>query len=153
MAVICNTLHVKGETTMTIGLVGRKCGSTRIFTEDGACIPVTVIEVEANRVTQVKTADSDGYRALQITTGTRKANRTPKPLVGHFAKAGVAAGRSLWEFRDYNIRYRNGSISGSIARRRNETTSGGKFDPKRNERKKNYPFEILMTSLQKFFIF
>lgn len=84
---------------MTIGLVGRKCGSTRIFTEDGACIPVTVIEVEANRVTQVKTADSDGYRALQITTGTRKANRTPKPLVGHFAKAGVAAGRSLWEFR------------------------------------------------------
>jgi large subunit ribosomal protein L3 len=84
---------------MAIGLVGRKVGMTRIFTEDGASIPVTVIEVEANRVTQVKTVETDGYRALQVTTGAKKANRVNKPSAGHFAKANVEAGRGLWEFR------------------------------------------------------
>ncbi|QUN06081.1 50S ribosomal protein L3 [Shewanella yunxiaonensis] len=84
---------------MAIGLIGRKVGMTRIFTEDGASIPVTVIEVEANRVTQVKTLESDGYRALQVTTGAKKANRVTKPEAGHFAKAGVEAGRGLWEMR------------------------------------------------------
>lgn len=81
------------------GLIGRKVGMTRIFTEDGVSIPVTVIEIEANRVTQVKDLDNDGYRAIQVTTGTKKANRVTKPEAGHFAKAGVEAGRGLWEFR------------------------------------------------------
>jgi large subunit ribosomal protein L3 len=84
---------------MAIGLVGRKVGMTRVFQEDGASVPVTVIEVTANRVTQVKTDDTDGYRALQVTTGEKKASRVSKPLAGHFAKAGVDAGRGLWEFR------------------------------------------------------
>lgn len=84
---------------MAIGLIGRKVGMTRIFTEDGVSIPVTVIEVEANRVAQVKTLENDGYRALQVTTGTKKANRITKPEAGHFAKAGVEAGRGLWEMR------------------------------------------------------
>jgi large subunit ribosomal protein L3 len=84
---------------MTIGLVGRKSGMTRVFTEDGASIPVTVIEVEPNRVTQVKEKDKDGYRAVQVTAGTRRANRISKSEAGHFAKAGVEAGRGLWEFR------------------------------------------------------
>ena len=84
---------------MAIGLIGRKVGMTRIFTEDGASIPVTVIEIAANRVAQVKTLETDGYRALQVTTGTKKANRITKPEAGHFAKAGVEAGRGLWEVR------------------------------------------------------
>ncbi|MDP2561963.1 50S ribosomal protein L3 [Psychrobium sp. 1_MG-2023] len=84
---------------MAIGLVGRKVGMTRIFTEDGVSIPVTVVEVEPNRVTQVKTLETDGYRALQVTTGAKKASRVNKPEAGHFAKAGVDAGRGLWEFR------------------------------------------------------
>jgi len=84
---------------MAIGVVGRKCGMTRVFTEDGVSIPVTVIEVEPNRITQVKTIESDGYRALQITTGSRRASRVTKPLAGHFAKANTEAGRGLWEFR------------------------------------------------------
>ncbi len=84
---------------MSIGVVGRKAGMTRIFNEDGVSIPVTVIEVEPNRVTQVKTPERDGYRAIQVTTGSRRASRVNKPAAGHFAKAGVAAGRGLWEFR------------------------------------------------------
>jgi large subunit ribosomal protein L3 len=84
---------------MTLGVIGRKCGMTRIFTADGAAIPVTVIEVEPNRVTQVKTVETDGYRAVQITTGTRRATRVSKGMAGHFAKANVAAGRGSWEFR------------------------------------------------------
>jgi len=85
---------------MALGLVGRKCGMTRIFTEDGVSIPVSVIEIEANRVTQVKTVDGkDGYAAVQVTTGTRKAKHLNKPESSHFAKAGVDAGRGLWEFR------------------------------------------------------
>ncbi|HCK82819.1 MAG TPA: 50S ribosomal protein L3 [Candidatus Competibacter sp.] len=84
---------------MAIGLIGRKAGMTRVFTEDGASIPVTLIEVEPNRVTQVKTEQTDGYRALQVTVGSRRASRVTKAMTGHFAKAGVAAGRGLWEFR------------------------------------------------------
>src|SRR5690554_348910 len=84
---------------MAIGLVGRKIGMTRVFTEDGASLPVTVIEVEPNRIAQVKTPEVDGYRAVQVTTGTRKPSRLNKPLAGHFAKAGIQAGRGLWEFR------------------------------------------------------
>ena len=84
---------------MTIGVVGRKHGMTRLFTEEGVSVPVTVIEVEPNRVTQVKTEERDGYRALQVTTGTRRASRVTKAMAGHFAKAGSAAGRGLWEFR------------------------------------------------------
>ena len=84
---------------MTIGLVGRKCGMTRVFTEDGASLPVTVIEVTPNRVTQMKDIDNDGYRALQVTAGNRRAKLLNKAQAGHFAKAGVDAGRGLWEFR------------------------------------------------------
>ena len=84
---------------MTIGLVGRKSGMTRVFTEDGASIPVTVIEVQPNRVTQVKGTDRDGYRAIQVTTGSRRASRVKKSAAGQFAKAGVEAGTGLWEFR------------------------------------------------------
>ncbi|MGF1740733.1 50S ribosomal protein L3 [Vibrio profundum] len=82
-----------------IGLVGRKVGMTRVFTEEGVSIPVTVVEVEANRVTQVKSLETDGYAAIQITAGEKKASRVSKPEAGHFAKAGVEAGRGLWEFR------------------------------------------------------
>jgi large subunit ribosomal protein L3 len=84
---------------MTIGLVGRKCGMTRIFTEDGSSVPVTVVEVAPNKVTQVKTVDTDGYSAIQITQGAKKASRVNKASAGHFAKAGVEAGLGLWEFR------------------------------------------------------
>ncbi|HRF61923.1 MAG TPA: 50S ribosomal protein L3 [Candidatus Competibacter sp.] len=84
---------------MAIGLIGRKAGMTRLFTEDGVSIPVTLVEVEPNRVTQVKTEQIDGYRALQVTVGSRRASRVTKPMAGHFAKAGVAPGRGLWEFR------------------------------------------------------
>lgn len=84
---------------MTIGVVGRKVGMTRVFTDDGASLPVTVIEVEPNRITQLKTLDTDGYRAVQVTTGSRRASRVTKPMAGHFAKAGTEAGRGLWEFR------------------------------------------------------
>ena len=84
---------------MSIGLVGKKCGMTRIFTEDGVSIPVTVVEIASNRVTQIKTDEIDGYSAVQITAGTRRASRVNKAAAGHFAKAGVEAGRGLWEFR------------------------------------------------------
>ena len=84
---------------MAIGLIGRKAGMTRVFTEEGVSIPVTLIEIEPNRVTQVKTEEIDGYRALQVTVGSRRASRVTKPMAGHFAKAGVAPGRGLWEFR------------------------------------------------------
>jgi large subunit ribosomal protein L3 len=84
---------------MAIGIVGRKTGMTRVFTADGVSIPVTVVEATPNRVTQVKTVERDGYRAVQVTAGERKASRVTKPAAGHFSKAGVAAGRGLWEFR------------------------------------------------------
>jgi len=84
---------------MTIGIVGRKAGMTRVFTEDGASVPVTVIEADPNRITQLKTQENDGYQAVQVTTGARKASRVRKPNAGHYAKAAVEAGRGLWEFR------------------------------------------------------
>lgn len=84
---------------MSIGVVGRKSGMTRIFTEEGTSVPVTVIEVQPNRITQIKTAETDGYAAVQVTTGSVKQNRVSKPLAGHYAKASSAAGRGLWEFR------------------------------------------------------
>jgi large subunit ribosomal protein L3 len=84
---------------MTIGLVGRKCGMTRVFTEAGESVPVTVIEVLPNRVTQVKTAAKDGYRAIQVTYGSRRPQLVGKALAGHFAKAGTAPGKALLEFR------------------------------------------------------
>ncbi len=84
---------------MNIGIVGRKCGMTRIFADNGASVPVTVIEVQPNRITQVKSAAADGYHAVQVTCGARKPSRVPRPQAGHFAKAGTEAGRGLWEFR------------------------------------------------------
>ena len=84
---------------MAIGLVGKKCGMTRVFTETGASIPVTVVEVDANRITQIKTNDTDGYQAIQVTTGERRDSRVTAAQKGHFAKAGVKAGRGTWEFR------------------------------------------------------
>lgn len=84
---------------MSIGVIGRKCGMTRVFTDDGASIPVTVIEVEPNRISQLKSADTDGYGAVQVTVGTRRATRVTQPLAGHFKKSGVGAGRKLHEFR------------------------------------------------------
>lgn len=84
---------------MSLGLVGRKCGMTRIFTEQGVSIPVTVIQVDKNHITQLKTPEVDGYRAAQITAGSAARSRVNKPLTGHFAKAGVEPGEGLWEFR------------------------------------------------------
>lgn len=84
---------------MTIGIVGVKVGMTRVFTEDGISIPVTVIEATPNRITQVKSADADGYTAIQVTAGHVKASRVNKPEAGHYGKAQVEAGRNLWEFR------------------------------------------------------
>lgn len=84
---------------MTIGIIGRKCGMTRVFTEQGDSIPVTVIEASPNRITQVKTEESDGYRALQVTLGARRPGLVNKPAAGHFAKAEVEAGEGLWELR------------------------------------------------------
>ncbi|PQJ95995.1 50S ribosomal protein L3 [Chromatium okenii] len=84
---------------MTIGVIGRKAGMTRLFQEDGESIPVTVIEVTPNRVSQVKSTETDGYRAVQVAFGTRRASRVTKPMAGHYAKAGVEAGEVLREFR------------------------------------------------------
>lgn len=84
---------------MSIGLVGRKCGMTRVFTEDGTSVPVTVVEVLPNRVTQVKTLSNDGYCAIQVAMGARKSSRVNKSQAGHYAKAGAEAGVGLWEFR------------------------------------------------------
>ena len=84
---------------MKIGLLGRKRGMTRVFTEAGDSVPVTVIEVDPNRITQVKNEDTDGYRSVQVTFGRRRANLVNKPVTGHYAKAGVEAGEGLWELR------------------------------------------------------
>ena len=83
---------------MPLGLIGRKSGMTRVFTEEGNSVPVTVLEVQPNRVTQIKTAETDGYSAIQVTTGSRKASQVGKAAVGHFAKANTEAGEGLWEF-------------------------------------------------------
>jgi large subunit ribosomal protein L3 len=87
------------EKTMSLGLVGRKVGMTRIFTPEGDSIPVTVLDVSDNRVTQIKTVETDGYTAVQVAFGTRRASRVTKPLAGHLAKAGVQAGEVLKEFQ------------------------------------------------------
>ena len=84
---------------MSLGLVGRKVGMTRVFTDDGVSVPVTVLELAGNRVTQVKTPESDGYAAIQVTFGKRRPNRVGKPLAGHLSKAGVEAGERIREFR------------------------------------------------------
>ena len=84
---------------MSIGLVGRKCGMTRVFTEEGRSVPVTVVEVTANRITKVKTNERDGYAGIQVTVDSKKATRLSKPEAGQFLKAGVEAGRGLWEFK------------------------------------------------------
>lgn len=99
---------------MAIGLVGRKCGMTRIFTEAGNSIPVTVIEIDPNRITQIKTLETDGYQAVQVTTGERRASRVTKAMAGHFAKASVAAGRGVWEFRVSGEEAANFAVGGSI---------------------------------------
>ncbi len=96
---------------MTIGVIGRKAGMTRVFTEDGATVPVTVIEVQPNRVTQVKTGDTDGYRAVQVTAGARKASRVNKPEAGHFRKAGVEAGDLLGSFDSTMARVRSSQMA------------------------------------------
>jgi large subunit ribosomal protein L3 len=84
---------------MAVGIVGKKVGMTRCFTEDGSAVPVTVVFVEPNRVTQVKTVETDGYNSIQVTSGTKRANLVNKPKAGHFAKAGVEPGDMLCEFR------------------------------------------------------
>ncbi len=84
---------------MSLGLVGHKIGMSRVFTEDGESVPVTVLEIRSNRVTQVKMVDSDGYSSVQVTVGRRRPNRVTKPMAGHYAKAGVEPGVGLWEFR------------------------------------------------------
>ncbi len=99
---------------MAIGLVGKKCGMTRVFTEDGVSIPVTVVEVAANRITQVKTDETDGYTAIQVTTGERRDNRVVAAQKGHFAKAGVKAGRGIWEFRAEQADLEGRELGGEI---------------------------------------
>lgn len=84
---------------MSIGLIGRKCGMTRVFNEDGSSVPVTVLQIDSNRITQIKSVEIDGYDSIQVTVGDKKSSRVNKPMAGHFAKAGVTAGRSLKEFR------------------------------------------------------
>jgi len=84
---------------MSLGLVGRKVGMTRVFSDDGVSTPVTVIEVEPNRISQIKTVETDGYTAIQVISGSRRASRVTKPMAGHFRKAGVEAGSGAWEFR------------------------------------------------------
>jgi large subunit ribosomal protein L3 len=99
---------------MTIGIVGRKAGMTRIFTEDGVSVPVTVIEVTPNRVTQLKSVEIDGYASVQITTGSKKASRVNKAAAGTYAKAGVEAGRGLWEFRTEGTEAEGIEVGGEI---------------------------------------
>ncbi len=99
---------------MTIGLVGRKCGMSRVFTESGTSIPVTVVSVEPNRIVAIKNKDDHGYQAIQVTTGTVKASRISKPEAGHFAKAEVEAGRGLWEFRVTDAEVEGLAVSGEL---------------------------------------
>ncbi|MBF0218829.1 MAG: 50S ribosomal protein L3 [Gammaproteobacteria bacterium] len=100
---------------MSIGVVGRKCGMTRIFTESGQSLPVTVIEVEPNRITQIKNQETDGYQAIQVTTGSRRPSRVTKAMAGHYAKAETEAGRGLWEFRLNDGEGENLAVGNSIS--------------------------------------
>jgi large subunit ribosomal protein L3 len=99
---------------MSLGLIGRKVGMTRIFTEDGESVPVTVLEVVPNRVTQIKTLQSDGYTGLQVAHGERRASRINKALTGHYAKAGVAAGSAIKEFSVSDDVLANYTVGGQI---------------------------------------
>jgi len=99
---------------MTIGLVGRKVGMTRIFTDDGVTLPVTVLDVSDNRITQIKTAENDGYAAVQVAFGKRRASRVRKPLAGHLAKAAVQAGSVLREFRAKADELGNLKVGGKV---------------------------------------
>ena len=99
---------------MAIGLVGRKCGMTRVFTDAGVSVPVTVIEVDPNRITQIKTLETDGYQAIQVTTGERRESRVTNAQKGHFAKAGVAAGRLVKEFRVTEAELEGREVGASI---------------------------------------
>ena len=99
---------------MSIGIVGRKCGMSRVFTEAGESVPVTLIEASPNRIVQVKTVDTDGYSAIQVTTGSKRAALVNKPSSGHFAKAKVEAGRGLWEFRVADTDVGSYSVGGEI---------------------------------------
>jgi len=99
---------------MAIGLIGRKCGMTRVFQEDGACVPVSVIEVDPNRITQLKTKESDGYCAIQVTSGSVKASRVSKGKAGVFAKAGVAAGSVVRESRLSDAEVSSFEVGGTI---------------------------------------
>ena len=98
----------------SLGLVGRKAGMSRVFTEDGRSIPVTLIEATPNRITQVKTVEADGYSAVQVTAGTRRAALVNKPLAGHYAKAKVEAGRGLWEVRVADEKIGDFAVGGEI---------------------------------------
>ncbi len=84
---------------MSIGLVGRKCGMTRVFTEEGASVPVTVLQVDSNRIAQIKSVEIDGYRSIQVAVGDKKSSHVNKAMAGHYAAANMTAGRGLWEFR------------------------------------------------------
>ena len=99
---------------MAIGLVGKKCGMTRVFTEAGVSLPVTVVEVQPNRITQIKTLEQDGYQAIQITTGERRESRVTSAQKGHYAKAGTAAGRGLWEFRVSDAELEGKELGGEL---------------------------------------
>ena len=99
---------------MSLGLVGRKIGMTRLFTDDGDAVPVTVVDVSNNRVTQIKTPEIDGYAAVQVAFGKRRASRVSKPAAGHFAKAGVEAGHVLSEFRVEPDQLANFKVGGQI---------------------------------------
>ncbi|WDS35922.1 50S ribosomal protein L3 [Pseudoxanthomonas sp.] len=98
----------------SLGIVGRKAGMTRVFTEDGKSIPVTLIEATPNRITQIKTTETDGYSAVQVAVGTRRAALINKPVAGHLAKAKVEAGRGLWELRVEADKIGDFSIGGEI---------------------------------------
>ena len=99
---------------MSIGLVGRKCGMTRVFTADGVSVPVTLIEATPNRITQLKTVESDGYSAIQVAVGKKRAALVNKPLAGHYAKAKVEAGRALYELRVDATELGNYEVGGEI---------------------------------------
>ena len=99
---------------MSLGLVGRKIGMTRLFTDDGDAVPVTVVDVSNNRVTQIKTPETDGYAAIQVAFGKRRASRVSKPAAGHFAKAGVEAGHVLSEFRVEPDQLANFKVGGQV---------------------------------------
>lgn len=121
---------------MAIGLVGRKSGMTRVFTEEGASVPVTVIEVEPNRVTQIKTSETDGYFSVQLTTGSRRPSRVAKPLGGHFGKAGTGVGRGLWEFRVTDDQLEGLTLGGALGL--DQFEAGQKVDVSATSKGKGY---------------